>query len=175
MKIFITLTTIFFSSFLHAQKNYDCVVYTKNIENNLNKHRFVGQLTWIKDSSIGILISQKDTLFNWDELQTVKFRKHNGYIRTAIPAFLITSAAVAAVAYATTPEHTSSFLITSRDDAASFAFVGAFISCLSYGTPIYFVARNRVYKIKNYQDFKKLKSAASKFISNKRLAEMQAF
>lgn len=159
MKTLLTAAFIFVSSFLIAQKKYDCIVLTKG-NDNMFQHRFVGYLKFVGDSTIHFISKEEDTLFNWNSLQAVKFRLHNGFTRIALPI----ASGIGVLG--------ASIVITSNTGigrAFAVAFFPVVAILFSFNslyviTPAYFVFRNKEFKINSYDDFKKLKQVSAKYI-----------
>lgn len=154
MKLKLIIATIYFllSVYVIAQKKYDCVINTKD------SIRVVGYLSAVTDSAITV----NNQIFNWQNLQVVRFRKHKGFMRTVFPIAISSSAIAFAIELAAHPTSTSSL--------APFIFVGgtvvtSAIITIPVGTVIYFLTRNNSCKINSYDDFLKLKAIALKYAS----------
>ena len=146
MKTIFTTTFIFVSIFLLAQKKYDCLVITKNM-NGEDSTKFLGRLKVASDSTLTLLVKKHDTIFNWNEIRVVKFRVHNGFMRTVVPISLITYS-----------------VISITIPFGALIFPAVIVYTLFPGMPIYYLARNHKYIIGSYDDFLKMKHSSSKYI-----------
>ncbi len=159
MKTILTAVFIFVSSFLNAQKKYDCIVLTKN-HGDMLEHRFVSTLFSFRDSSIYLITTEKDTALNWQEIEAIKFRKHNGFSKTVLPVSVFTSFVATELLITRYPPPASLVpLITIIGTTIYSVFV-----TVPIGTIIYFITRNHAYTINSYDDFQKLKQASTKYI-----------
>lgn len=143
----------------YSQKKYDCIVITKYTGDSLNEHRFVGYMRIITDSSILLISKKGDSIFNWRDLQAVKFRKHNGFMRTVFPLAVMASFCLS--------EIEANALVTAnylKPELKLFLTIGYSIFIIPTSTIVYFITRNHKYSIDSYPDFLKLKRAASKYI-----------
>ena len=77
---------------VNAQKNYDCIVATKTVESS-STTRIFGILSKVGDSSITINLKNKDTSLFWNNIKSIRFRKHNGFPRTVLPVSIISASA----------------------------------------------------------------------------------
>jgi len=164
MKTIFTAAFIFISSFLFAQKKYDCIIYYKLptlIDSIQNEERFVGYLKSITDSNIVMSYYGEEVSYNWKGVSKIKFRLHNGFGRIALPiaggigilgaSIVIAANAGASQAYA---------ILFSPLVAIYFS-----INSLYLVTPAYFIFRNKTVTIKSYEDFLKMKQLSVKYIS----------
>lgn len=146
MKTIFTAAFIFISVFLLAQKKYDCLVITKNL-NGEDSTRFLGRLKVASDSTLTLLVKKQETILNWNEIRVVKFRVHNGFMRTFVPISFITYSAISI----TVP-------------FAALIFPAVIVYTLFPGMPIYYLVRNHKYIINSYDDFLQMKHSSSKYI-----------
>jgi hypothetical protein len=146
MKIIFTAAFLFVSIFLFAQKKYDCVVITKNL-NGESSTKFSGRLKSVNDSSLVLLVKKHETVFNWNEIGVVKFRVHNGFMRTVVPISLITYTIIAL----TVPY-------------GAMVYPAVIVYTIFPGMPIYYLTRNHKYYINSYEEFLKVKKVSSKYI-----------
>jgi hypothetical protein len=153
---------VFMAMLTMAQKKYDCIVFLKDKDRAKNT-RIVGRMTAIEDSSFTLLTKKEELTFNWNNVSVVKFRMHNGYMRSVLPIIFGTSAAFGLIAYIGTPanDHSAFF---DKNAIGPVIFVVTSISNIFFCTPIYFIARNHKFRIHSYNDFLKLKQSSSKYI-----------
>ena len=140
---------------LHAQKRFDCTVYLKE---GMESHKIVGQLSAISDSGVIVRNSNGENSLSWKDVYRVRFRKHNGFSRTALPLIVASSAAITGAF-----EIRKSTFIPPPKTSISMIAVNAAISAIP-GMIIYFAMRNQSFKIKTYRDFKNFKLKAQKYI-----------
>ncbi len=158
MKLFLTIFCSLFFTILLAQKRYDCILILKH-EIGENVTRIKGKLKIVNDSSLAILVNEKMKMIDWNLIQTIRFRKRHGYMRTVIPLCFIASASLVVVVSLYTS------ITPSHEWVVPFITGVVFVNLLTYiGTPIYFLTRDHNFKISNHQDFLKLQTIASKYI-----------
>jgi len=78
---------------LNAQKVFDCSI---DLKERLQNQKMLGHLTAVSDSSVTIRISNGENIIMWKDIRRIRFRKHNGFSRTALPIILGESAAIEA-------------------------------------------------------------------------------
>lgn len=166
MKKILLCACVLLSVFSYSQKKYDCIVITKyegdNID-SLKTHRFLGYLKSIDDSVVYLSTKREDSLFNWHDIKVVKFRKHNGFMRTVLPLALLTSfVTVETWLYYEPPASTVSYLIPFITVLGTGAYTVFFT--LPAGTIIYFITRNHNFPVNSYGDFLRLKQKSVKYI-----------
>lgn len=118
------------------------------------------------DSSLTVFAKKHEMVFDWKEIKVIKFRKHNGFMRTVVPIALLTGAtvtAIAAISYTNSLHNGGCGCLSSEGVIVALAFPLVTIETLLYGAPTYFITRNHTYPINSYNDFLKLKQAASKY------------
>ncbi|MES2002891.1 MAG: hypothetical protein V4450_00115 [Bacteroidota bacterium] len=91
ISIILTFLFVFATNSLQAQKRYDCTVYVKEGTQSL---KIVGQLSAISDSGVIIRTSDVENSVSWKDLHLIRFKKHNGFSRTALPLIIAGSAAI---------------------------------------------------------------------------------
>ena len=80
-KLFSIALLLFISVSVFSQKKYDCIVLLKD-NFPTDSMRVVGKLKQVEDSAIIVITKKGEQLFNWNDIVAVKFRKHNGFMRT---------------------------------------------------------------------------------------------
>ena len=140
---------------LRAQKRFDCTVFLKE---GMQSQKIIGQLSGISDSGVIVRNSNGENSISWKDLFFIRFRKHNGFYRTALPLILAESAAITG-AFEINKSNFIPRPSTSITNIAANAVVAAIP-----GIIIYFATRNKSFKIKAYQDFKKFKLQAEKYV-----------
>ncbi len=167
MKTFFTIFFILISSILLAQKKYDCIVILRHEEGE-EIARIRGKLEIVNDSSLTLLVKDKIKVIDWDLIQTVRFRKHNGFMRTAFSTVVGISLAEVIVSTisnnSTNGQHSCGCLIVSPPPKLFLMTIALFFNSF-IAVPIYFITRDHNYSIVNFQDFQKLKSLSEKYIS----------
>jgi hypothetical protein len=164
MKKNFLLAFIFLSTFSFSQKRYDCIVITRYEGDNpdsLKTHRFVGYLKGMDDSTVYLIAKQNDKVFNWQDIEAVKFRKHNGFMRTVLPLAAIASFSLSEIEL-NTPPIAPSYFKSELIPLLTIAY--SVILTIPAGTIIYFATRNHKFIIHSYPDFIKLKHDSSKYI-----------
>lgn len=151
MKTILLCLFILFTTYSSAQKTYDCTIVP------INGKRVEGALKAITDSTIQV----GSQSFNWQEIKVVRIRKHKGFERTMVPLSII--AAVAFGGFIATQQGS---IYTPENGFALGLFVG-FGAAIEAAIPIYFIFRNKCFRIKNYEDFRQLKSASVKYLTKK--------
>ena len=157
MKVILVVIFVMYSGILFSQKRYDCIIHTNG---NDNENRYVGSLYKYGDSTITIITARMDTTFNYKNITSISFRKHNGFMRTVLPLSVISSYAVVRLILAANP--TLPYLIPLVSLFGTILY-STFVT-IPIGTVIYFATRNHVYKISNYDDYKKLMLVSNKYI-----------
>lgn len=155
IRIIIAFLFVCATNSLHAQKRFDCTVYLKE---GMQSQKIVGQLSAISDSGVIVRNSNGENSISWKDLYRIRFRKHNGFSRTALPLILGESAAIAGAF-----EINKSTFIPRPPTSITKIAVNAVTSAIP-GIFIYFATRNKSFKIKAYQDFKNFKLNAQKYI-----------
>jgi hypothetical protein len=141
---------------LHAQKRFDCTVYLKE---GMQSQKLVGQLSAVGDSAFIVRNANGENAISWKDVFRIRFRKHNGFSRTALPIILAESAAITA-AFAI---NQSTFIPRPPTSITKIA-VNAVTSAVP-GVIIYFATRNKSFKINSYDDFKNFKLHSQKYIT----------
>lgn len=141
---------------LHAQKRFDCTVYLKD---TMQPRKMVGQLLAISDSGVIVRNANGENSISWKDLHRIRFRKHHGFSRTALPIILGESAAIAAAL-----EIRSATFIPRPTTSATTIAVDLGVAAIP-GIIIYFATRNKSFRIKTYRDFKNFKLHAQKYVS----------
>lgn len=140
---------------LHAQKTFDCTVYLKE---GMQPRKMVGQLSAINDSGLIVRNSNGENSLSWKDVHRIRFRKHHGFSRTALPLILASSAAITEAF-----EIRKSTFIPKPETSISMIAINAAVSTIP-GMIIYFATRNKSFKIKTYRDFKNFTLHAQKYI-----------
>ena len=164
MKTIFTTAFIFVSSFLFAQKKYDCIIYCKlpSLNDSLPKEeRFVGYLRFITDSNIVIRYYGEEVSYSWKDVSRVKFRLHNGFGRIALPIAGGIGILGASIVIAANAGVSQAYAIVFSPLVAIYFSV----SSLYFVTPAYFIFRNKTFGINSYEDFIKLKQVSPKYIT----------
>ncbi len=161
MKSLFTCLLVIGFMVVNAQKRYDCIVVTKKADSS-STIRIFGTLSNVGDSSITMHLKNRDTSFFWNNLKSIRFRKHNGFSRTVLPVSIFSASVL--IGYLTSIYGTG---IASRLSLSDFALADIIYSlaALPIVTVIYFLTRNHIFNINNYEDYKRLKIHSSKYIS----------
>lgn len=146
---------VFVTNSLQAQKRYDCSVYFKE---GILSRKIDGQLLAINDSAVIIQNSVGENSVSWKDLYLIRFRKHNGFSRTALPLIIAGAAAI-----------TGEFEITKSKSLfpSPTTFKNIAVNMVAASIPviiIYFATRNKSFNIKTYQDYKNFKLHSQKYV-----------
>ena len=160
MKLLFTFLGIFIFAFVIAQKRYDCILFTNKRSDSV-KHRFVGRLLNLTDSSITLDLHKKDTTIYWGDISTIKFRKHNDFLRTILPSSILSAGLLTGGILYVFP------FINYYISTSTFMIVGTAYFSIVYTIPIgtiyYFISRNEKFRIKSYQNYLMLKLFSEKY------------
>ena len=157
MKGVFTLVCCFFLYTISAQKRYESVVYTRANENSF-ENRFVGKLVSISDTAIYMHLHTRDTVLYWNDIESVKFRKAGAFGNLVLPLSLFVGAGLLRSVLLAHPTQSAEGAIMIIGSFVLTAFV-----TLPIGTSIYFIVRNRTFKIDTYSDFQKLQLLSEKY------------
>ncbi len=91
ISIILSFLFVFATNSIEAQKRYDCSVYLKE---GMQSRKITGQLSAINDSAVIIRASDADISVSWKDLYLIRFRKHNGFSKTALPLIFAGSAVI---------------------------------------------------------------------------------
>ena len=158
MKGVFIILCCFFLYCASAQKRYESVVYTRANENSF-ENRFVGKLVSISDTAIYMHLHTGDTVLYWNDLESVKFRKAGAFGNLVLPLSLLAGAGLMKLILDASSASPTDELIEMFN--GSIFLTGVFT--LPIGTSIYFIARNRTFKIDTYSDFQKLQLLSEKY------------
>ena len=158
MRLIIACLFICASWNLQAQKRFDCTIYLKEW---MQSQKIVGQLTSVSDSGVIVRNSNGDNSISWKDFYRIRFRKHNGFSRTALPLILAESAAITGAFEI----NKSTFIPPPRTSITTIA-INAVVSAIP-GIIIYFATRSKSFKINANQDFKNFKLHSLKYVTRR--------
>ncbi|MBS1579285.1 MAG: hypothetical protein JST29_06555 [Bacteroidetes bacterium] len=165
-KLFSIALLLFISVSVFSQKKYDCIVLLKD-NFPTDSMRVVGKLKQVEDSAIIVITKKGEQLFNWNDIVAVKFRKHNGFMRTVVPAVVLAAAAttiITAIEVSNSKHNGGCGCVSSSQVIVPLVFPIVTLLGLFVGTPTYFALRNKNFIISDYNSFLTLKLASKKYI-----------